>query len=329
MARRSAVTRPPLFLFVLQGSALGFACACATPSVDPREAGQRAIESGRHAEAIAHFDAAIASNPEDPRSWFGRGSAKLRRIAAQEVENDILSTAASASRDLTEALRLAPTFAEAYYSRAMSLCVVARYKDAARDLLSTLQLSAEDALLQQKCHRKLAILYDEKFEDKAALSRAHLEQYVALGGDDPKLIGRLSELRALVASGAASRAEGQVQERQLERAKEAAAAGDLNAAAEALSAILKSPELPGPALTEAKMLYAQVRLALQQDREAMTLCDLAERLATEPGKADAALAVLDEVLRRFPSTAVARVRAAPLAQALRNKSAPPNGKGSE
>jgi len=286
---------------------------CSVPTLNHREEAQAAASEGRLAEAIERFDAAIRANPDDARAYFGRGSAKLRRVAAREIEN-LLSTADSAAKDFTEALRLVPTHAEAYYSRAMASCILARYKDAARDLLSSLQLSTEDSALQQKCHRKLAILYDEKFEDKSALARAHLEKYVALGGGDPALVSRLQELRNLASSKPAT----PDQELRLREAKTLAASGDLAAAADILSGILKSPQVADQSLSEAKMLYAQIRVAQQNEREAATLFELAERLAA--AKSEAALEVLDDLVRRFPGTAVARTRAAPLKEALRKGS---------
>lgn len=288
---------------------LGLA-ACGTVPGNPRLEADQAYGRGEYEAAIERYSRAIEKDPRDFRAYFGRGRAKLCRVA-EGLAEDALSVTAQAVEDFDAVLRLCPVHPQARYCRGVGYCVLGRYKAAVRDFLWVVQFGTGG--LRRRAHRKLALLYDEKLEDQEDRAREHLEKYLQLGGSDAGALQRLAELREGSKNKRKPEGPGQVQA--LEEAKKLARAGDRGKALGKLSAILKEPRLSKETLSEAKLLYARLRVEEREEKEARTMVDLAARLAQE-GKCGEARLLLKEALERFPQSDAAKERGAVLLQVL-------------
>lgn len=185
------------------GPLMALALAACAASMNHREEGARLYEASEYEKAIAHYSKAIESNPEDAEARYRRACARLRLIerdgaASEETMRRVLA-------DLDRALELAPDDYRVYYARAMTHAAAARYKEAISDLLVCLQ--SKDRTLRPKAHRRIAQIYDEKFEDMQGAALRHYEAYLQMGGNDPHAAARAAELKRAELERAGSPAE--------------------------------------------------------------------------------------------------------------------------
>jgi len=162
-------------------------CASSPGAPDPEaarvflEEGRRLAAAGDLRGAVERYTRAIQANPEMPEAYYGRGCAHVRLRLSRTAEGDARLHEERALADFGAAIRLDPTFADAYFNRAMVLCYRAQFKPAAEDLLSAIRFKPKDP----EPHLLLGRLYEEKFEDRLAAAHQHYEKYVELGGRDP------------------------------------------------------------------------------------------------------------------------------------------------
>lgn len=149
---------------------------------------QRALDQGREAsrknripEAINLFTLAGMSDPDLAEAWFERGRCEIRIRLNPKTEEDTRVFEEKALDDFTAAIRKNPSYADAYFDRAMILASRAQYKAAIDDLLNAVRFNPQDP----EAHRWLGELYEKKFEDRIILAMEHYEKYIDLGGSDP------------------------------------------------------------------------------------------------------------------------------------------------
>lgn len=169
---------------ILAWAAAGCASAPDEPGRDSArsyvEAGKKAATAGDYRGAIDLFSKGIRANPESAEAYYGRGGANVKLRLSRATEGDIRIHEERALADFTVAIRLDPTYADAYFNRAMVLSSRAKFKQAAEDLLNAARYRPQDP----EAHLWLGRLYEEKFEDRMPSAMDHYEKYVDLGGTD-------------------------------------------------------------------------------------------------------------------------------------------------
>jgi tetratricopeptide (TPR) repeat protein len=113
-----------------------------------------AYRSGRFADAVLAFNVCIGSAPDFAGCYYNRGLAHAA-----------LGRDGQALRDYDRALRLDPTYSEAFLSRAMLQYRRERFADASSDLHAALQHGADAATV----HYQLALVYVACDDPVAAL----------------------------------------------------------------------------------------------------------------------------------------------------------------
>jgi len=172
-------------------AALVLACSgCAGKEVVPAEEARTLVERGRKAAragdyrtAMEFYSRAVAEDPEFAEAYNERGksSVQLRLAPGEEPGQDVRICEENALTDFTIAVQKNPSYADAYFNRAMVLASRAQYKLAVEDLLSAIRFNPQDP----DSHRWLGTLYELKFEDRLLSAMDHYEKYVDLGGTDP------------------------------------------------------------------------------------------------------------------------------------------------
>lgn len=169
------------------------------------EKGRAAYKAGKYEEAVRLFDQACAYNPSHASAHYWRGKARLKQIDAGDGSNYIQRTY-RAIDDFTRAVKIVPFFG-AYFHRAIAFATLARYRDAARDLLNhCLALRPQDRM----ANLLLARVYDEGFVGKEEEAIRYYQAYLDLSGAqaDPWVRRRVKELKEATASrGQADREE--------------------------------------------------------------------------------------------------------------------------
>jgi tetratricopeptide (TPR) repeat protein len=208
--------------------------------------------------------------------------------------------------DLDRAIELAPDDYWYYYSRAMALAVMARYREAAQDLLVCVQ--SKDRVLNAKAHRRLAQIYDQKFEDMQGPALRHYELYLQMGGDDRESVHRCSELKKLELERPDETSKEEAQLRDLEHARDLTDKGEYAHAVELLTKIISAPALADEKLKAARELYVRARVALEGEQKANALYETASSMVRE-GKIGPARAILEEIMNKHPTSEAARTKA--------------------
>lgn len=129
---------------------------CGPNRVDRANArGREAFGRGDHAEALRHFDEALALDPDNAAAYLGRGMVYWR-----------LNRHAQALPDLSRAITLQPDLIWAYYFRGACLISLHRYEEGIEDFA---KVTASDALPTEdlvRAHRwrAIALLNLERYE---------------------------------------------------------------------------------------------------------------------------------------------------------------------
>jgi len=158
------------------------------------EEGVEAYHAKSYDDAISAFTRAIQRNPSNHDAYRMRAKARLRKIDRADGAHYLQETS-KAFDDLTAAISIYPLGFDAYYHRALAYASVARYRDAAFDLMNhCLKLRPEDGL----SHRLLAEVYDHGFVGKEDLALKHYLLYAKSAGaaTDPDVLARVGELQA-------------------------------------------------------------------------------------------------------------------------------------
>jgi tetratricopeptide (TPR) repeat protein len=230
-------------------AAAGWLVLAACASGPRPEASDKYVAEGREAyktrnwrEAIRLFTRAVDENPSNAEAYLRRGNAYLRRgDRADNPANDSLL----AIEDFSRALELFPMYHDAAFNRAMAQASIGRYREAVADLRSILEVT--DLQLRRAIHLKIAELLYHKYEGREREALVYLEQYAALGGDDPEARALLEELKRKYPPAAAS-------------PDEEARAAEMTEQARALYAQNKKPEAM-KLLAEVLRSYPQTRAA--------------------------------------------------------------------
>jgi len=275
------------------------ACASAPQSGE----GLRLYEAGEYDKALVSFSAALKENPEDADAYYRRACCRMHLMDQNGIQE---GTAQQALSDLDRAVEIAPDDYRAYYARAMLYAALARYKESAHDLLVCVQ--SQDKTLKRKSHKRLAEIYDEKFEDMQIQALKHYEAYLQMGGLDAAAIKRHAELKKSELERAGQPDLEKAQLELLQRAKQHSAVGRHADALELVAKILSEPALSKEFLQEARDLYIRERLAVETDRKADALFDTAQGLI-KSGKLDSARDLLEELVKKYPATEAARSKA--------------------
>jgi tetratricopeptide (TPR) repeat protein len=212
---------------------------------------------------------------------------------------------------LDRAIEISPDDYRVYYARAMAYAGLARYKEAVSDLLVCLQ--SKDRHLRPKAHRRIAQIYDEKFEDMGAAALRHYEAYLQLGGNDSRAVTRVTELKGAELERRTHSTENSAQVLQV--ARQLAADGKHQEALDLAARLLSDPSLPKDTLHEVRELFVRERLAADIERKAETLLDTSTGLMKD-GKHDAARAVLEELIKKFPLSDAAQTKAPALLRTI-------------
>jgi tetratricopeptide (TPR) repeat protein len=283
------------------GPLIALLAACAPA---PKEDAARLYEAGEYERALLAYGEAIGRNPQDALARYRRACCRLRLIERDGPrEEDIRA----ALEDLDRAIEASPDDYPAYYARAMAYAVMARYKEAAQDLLVCVQ--SQDKNLKRKAHVRLGEIYDEKFEEMQVPALRHYQAAAQLG--DTSVAARLKELDQAERETAADVESAQLKD--LDRAKRASSPQE---AADLLAAILHEPRLGREPLQEARDLYVRVRLEVETERRADALLETAVGLA-KSGKREGAKDLFEEIIRKYPETPAARKAAAALLELLK------------
>lgn len=168
------------------------------------EEGREASRRGDHDRAVDLFSDAIRAHPEFAEAFLGRANARIGLRLDPHARENGREYEERALRDYSLAIRYNPAYAEAYFNRAMLLSSRAQYRRAAEDLINATKFAPDDP----EAHLYLGRLYEEKFEGREIAAIEHYEQYVDLGGDDPKVretVRQWKELRQQAVPPAADR----------------------------------------------------------------------------------------------------------------------------
>jgi tetratricopeptide (TPR) repeat protein len=284
--------------------------ACATWSTQHFELGKERYEKRDYPQAIEQFTLELKRDPHNADAHHLRGMCRLLMIESDGFVTD--ARIRSALADLDRAIELSPDSYSYYYTRAMAHAVMARYRDAVSDLLVCIQ--SKDRELAPKAHRRLAQIYDDKFEGMQDLALRHYEVYLQMGGDDSTAARRCAALKKTEDE----RSDVGGGHEALVKARRLADSSEHGLAVELLAKLLSESGLPEDVQREARELYVKERLALEIDRKAQTLFDTATEML-QAGKRAGAVDLLDELVRKYPDTSVARTKAVPLLKELRNR----------
>jgi tetratricopeptide (TPR) repeat protein len=147
--------------------------SCGPDRVDQANAlGREAFSQGDDTQALAHFDEALALDPDNAAAYLGRGMVYWRK-----------SQHAQAVPELDRALALDPDLIWAYYFRGASLISLHRYDAGVEDfavVTASDTLAAED-LLRAHRWRGIALLNLERYEE----SLIDFTQCIVLQPDEP------------------------------------------------------------------------------------------------------------------------------------------------
>lgn len=235
LRRPSAILGP----FLAAATGLAVSCSAARPTESPEEAqthyeaALRAYRAADYDRAMSELDAAIAAWSGFGEAYLLRGKTRMRRIDASNAPGPQETEAAI--EDFTRASKVLPMVSDIYYHRAVALASLARFRDAARDLLDyclKLAPNDRDAVLL------LARVYDRGFEGKEADALRYYEQYLSLGGRDPEAQRRRAELSRLGKTSAAPDALDAEAKALFQKALKARAEGNDEAAKSALTELL-------------------------------------------------------------------------------------------
>lgn len=275
-----------------------FLAACAA-APGAREQGIRLYDASEYEKSILHFSRAIDENPEDAEAYYRRACARLHLLEREAVLSE--ETVRRIIKDLDRAIEISPDDYRIYYARAMTNAGMARYKEAVSDLLVCIQ--SQDRALRPKAHRRIAQIYDEKFEDMQEPALRHYEAYLQLGGSDPATLRRVAELKAAHVERGRPRVEDPA--RLIDLAHRLAMDGKHEESADLLGQLLADRKLPVQTQSEARELFLRQQRALEGERKAETLLETARGMLRE-GKDDGARFVLDELIQQYPGTRAAQ-----------------------
>jgi tetratricopeptide (TPR) repeat protein len=153
-------------------------------------------QRGEYSRAVEKYTQSIEAFPESPDAFYRRGRARLRLIDV-DPGSPYLELTEQALQDFEIAIRLFPEFFEAYYARAVAYASVARYKEAAFDLVHyCLKIRPQD----REAALLLAKVYDKGFDGKEAEALKYYEKYIQLGGTDLEARQRYDQLKGNIAS---------------------------------------------------------------------------------------------------------------------------------
>ncbi len=275
-------------------------CANAAPS---RDEGIQRYDAGEYEKAIESFDQTIRRNPEDAEALYKRACCRMKLMERDGVK---VEPARLALDDLDRAIELAPDEYRVYFARAMAYAAQSRFKEAAHDLLVCVQ--SQDKRVKQKAHLRLAQIYDEKFEEMQGAALRHYEAYIQMGGQETPVVLRHEELKKSELERAGRPDAEAAQVKMLESARHFSASGKHQEALDLLARILQEPLLAKDPLQQAKDLYIKERLAVEIERKADALFEAAAGMIHD-GKFDAAQGCLQELLKKYPDTQAAKIRA--------------------
>lgn len=220
------------------------------------EEGREASRRGKHDQAVGLFTDAIRAHPEYAEAFLGRGNAHIGLRLDPHARENGREYEDRALRDYSLAIRYNPAYAEAYFNRAMLFSSRAQYRRAAEDLINATKFAPDDP----EPHLYLGRLYEEKFDGREIAAIGHYEQYVDLGGEDPKVrqtVKQWKELRQQAAPPAANRAPTSEEEEQAAKLHET------------FTSRLRSNDRDGAleALTELLSKYAHTQYVRGRQRE--------------------------------------------------------------
>jgi tetratricopeptide (TPR) repeat protein len=276
---------------------LALAACASAPRPDE---GLKFYEAGEFDKALECYSASLKDHPENAEAYYRRACCRMHLMDRNGVKEE---PARQAIEDLDRAVELAPDDYRAYYARAMAYAALARFKEAAHDLLVCVQ--SQDKSIKRKAHLRLGQIFDEKFEDMEPQALKHFEAYLQMGGTESRRYEELKKAE-LERSGAAD--VEQVQLKALEQAKMLAKAGRHADSLDILARILTQPVMAKEPLQEARELYMQERLAVEAERKAEALFETASGMIQD-GKLDVARGVLEELVKKYPTTEAARSKA--------------------
>jgi tetratricopeptide (TPR) repeat protein len=277
-----------------------------------RDAGIQLYEAFEYEKAILHLTKAIEANPEDAEAHYRRACSRLHLIERDSVAPE--ETIRQVLQDLDRAIEISPDDYRVYYARAMTYAGMARYKESVSDLLVCIQ--SKDRNLRPKAHRRIGQIYDEKFEEMQAAALRHYEAYLQMGGNDPQVVTRVTDLKRAELERGTRSEEGPAQ--LLQVAHQLAAEGKHQEAFDLAARLLGDPYLPKDTLHEARELFVRERMEVEAERKAETLLETASGLIRD-GKRDAARAVLEELTKKYPSTEAARTKAPALMRSIEQR----------
>ncbi|HLY09054.1 MAG TPA: tetratricopeptide repeat protein [Planctomycetota bacterium] len=167
-----------------------FGSGCAGKEAAPVEGARTLVDKGRlaalggdHRMAVDLYTQAVAEDPEFAEAYNERGKSNVQLRLAPGEGRDVRIYEQNALVDFTIAVQKNPSYADAYFNRAMVLASRAQYKLAVDDLLSAIRYNPQNP----DAHRWLGNIYELKFEDRLLPAMEHYEKYVDLGGTDPDI----------------------------------------------------------------------------------------------------------------------------------------------
>lgn len=181
------------------------------------EAGMKAFESGRTAQAITEFTDCLATNPSMPSALLYRAMSfaqngehicaitDYNRIIAMQPQNtDALMARGceylrmedykNACDDFSQALSVQPQLADAYYFRAATRLKLKEFRFAISDCQAYLSRFGKDATTSRQVSTLLILSAASKDVGKASDAIEACSRAIALRGSDPTLLDRRASL---------------------------------------------------------------------------------------------------------------------------------------
>jgi tetratricopeptide (TPR) repeat protein len=118
--------------FAVLGGFLNSPMVFAQDADTPAQPGLTDQQNDDYAQSLENFNQAIASHPEDAKSYYGRAY-----IYVKLGDDD------KAIADLTQAIQLDPRYAQAYYRRSFVYMIHANYDAAGADLTTVIQINPQ------------------------------------------------------------------------------------------------------------------------------------------------------------------------------------------